>query len=73
MPDQAKLDFEVSVSTRLPASSTRELDDLALRNYTDRSKTLRAVFLRWIEIVKQQGSLEQSLGDLLRRMRLDPA
>jgi len=73
MSEQKKLDFDISVSTRLPATTTTELDAYAESNFTDRSKTLRAFFLTAWEKAKAAGLTEQSLGDLLRRMRFEPA
>jgi hypothetical protein len=71
--EQSKLDFEISVSTRLPASMTSELDLFAGQNFTDRSKTLRAFVMTVWEKAKAQGLTSQSLSDLLRRIRFEPA
>lgn len=45
-PDQKRLDFDITASTRLPGSVLEELDRFADENASDRSKTLRAFILR---------------------------
>lgn len=72
-PEQTTLDFEVSVSTRLPASELKELDAWAERNFSDRSKFLKAITRTVLRMVRDQGGFEQGLNDVLRRLRLEPA
>ena len=72
-PEQPKLDFDVTATTKLPASELKLLDDLADINFSDRSKLLRAIIRKFITSVKEQGGFNQSLGDLISRITLRPA
>jgi hypothetical protein len=71
-PEQPKLDFDISVSTKLPGSEVQDLDTWADANFSDRSKLLRAVIRKFYTSVKEQGGFDQSLGDVINRLTLRP-
>lgn len=73
MAEQKKLDFELTATTHLPASILPELDDWADRHLSDRSKVLRGILLRVLEMVKEVGGFEQAPREIIDRLRLDPA
>jgi metal-responsive CopG/Arc/MetJ family transcriptional regulator len=73
MADQRKLVFEIPVSTRLPEDLVQEVDEWSEREWRDRSKTLGAILKTVLAKVKESGGFEQSLNDVLGRLRLDPA
>ena len=73
MASQPKLDFDVSVSTRLPASDVQAIDEWADRNFSDRSKVLNAILRRVLAMMREVGATEQAPGDVVRRLRLIPA
>jgi metal-responsive CopG/Arc/MetJ family transcriptional regulator len=72
-PEQPALDFDVTATTKLPASELKQLDDWADANFSDRSKLLRAVIRKFIASVKEQGGFNQSLGDVIQRLGVRPA
>jgi hypothetical protein len=72
-PEQQKLPYELAVSTRLDENLVREVDDWAERSWRDRSKILSAFLTTILKQVKEQGGFSQSLEDVVRRVRLNPA
>ena len=72
-PEQQKLAYEIAVSTRLDENLVRDVDEWAERSWRDRSKILAAFLSTILKQVKQEGGFEQSLEDVVRRVRLMPA
>ena len=73
MPDQRKLAFEIPVSTRLPEDLVAEVDNWSENDFRTRSMTLSAILRTVLEQVKSQGGFQQSLSQVLGRLKLDPA
>lgn len=73
MADQKKLDFEISVSTRLPESDVELADGWAAEHFSDRSKILKAIVHTVLAKVREAGATKQSPADVLRRLHLEPA
>lgn len=72
-PEQQKIAFEIAVSTRLDENLVRDVDDWAERTWRDRSKVLGAFLTAILKQVKEQGGFSQSLEEVVRRVRLNPA
>jgi len=73
MAEQTKSEFDVTVSHHLPESLVASVDQWAQRTWRDRAKILSAICCRVLEMVRQEGSFQQDLSDVLRRLRLDSA
>jgi metal-responsive CopG/Arc/MetJ family transcriptional regulator len=71
--EQTNRKFEIAVSTRLPEDLVAAVDDWSQREWRDRSKTLSAILRTVLDKVKEQGGFNQSLNDVLSRLRLDAA
>ncbi len=72
-PEQQKIAFEIAVSTRLDENLVRDVDDWAERTWRDRSKVLGALLSTILNQVKESGGFGQSLEEVVRRVRLNPA
>jgi hypothetical protein len=73
MAEQNKVEFDITVSHRLPESLVASVDQWANRTWRDRAKILSAICCRVLEMVRQEGGFKQDLSDVLRRLRLDSA
>jgi metal-responsive CopG/Arc/MetJ family transcriptional regulator len=65
-------ELTISVCTRLDEALVRELDDLAERNFSDRSKVVGALVAKVLSQAREQGALGAPLAEIIRRIKLEP-
>lgn len=72
MTKQVRPDYDITATTKLDERALRDLDDWADRNYSDRSKVLRAIIMTVLEQIKEQRAFDEPLGNLIQRIKLEP-
>ncbi len=70
---QGSLDFDIAVSTRLPETQVRKIDEWAERGLRKRSNVLEMLLRRVLSMIEETNSFDRPVDDVVRRLRLDPA